>query len=163
MEDRFKPLLSSPIFNKLMQILDVSSWSCDDNVLSTSCDDEIKELTQYYEILFCQNGLDTHQISNEWDWLKSYLLSILKWKSKIDYLQIWKKTFTNKGIAAEHKNVLHINDILLITPFTNAKLERVFNRMNRINAASRNRLHNVHWGINPLKNFTSSFLPSPSP
>ena len=45
MEDRFKPLSSSPIFNKLMQILDVSSWSCDDNVLSTSCDEEIKELT----------------------------------------------------------------------------------------------------------------------
>ena len=94
------------------------------------------------------------------DW--TYLLSILKWRSKIDYLQIWKKTFTNKGIAAEH-NFLHINEILLITPFTNAKLERVFNRMNRINAASRNRLHSVHWGINPLKNFTSSFLPSPSP
>ena len=132
-------------------------------MLSTSCDDEIKELTQYYETLFCENGLDTHQVSNEWDWLKSYLLSILKWRSKIDYLQIWKKTFTNKGIDAEHKNVLHINEILLITLFTNAKLKRVFIRMNRINAASRNRLHNVHWDINPSKTLPFLFCWAPLP
>ena len=56
MEERFNPLSSSPVFNNLMQILDVLSWSCDDNMLSTFRDDEIKVLTQYYEMLLCQNG-----------------------------------------------------------------------------------------------------------
>lgn len=40
----------------------------------------------------------------------------------------------------ECKNVLHIIELLLITPFTNAKVERLFSRMNRIKTTLRNRL-----------------------
>ena len=39
----------------------------------------------------------------------------------------------------ECKNELHAVEILLITPFTNAKLERVFSRMNQRKTDSRNR------------------------
>ena len=40
----------------------------------------------------------------------------------------------------ECKNVLHIFEILLITPFSNAKLERVFSRMLRVKNDWHNRL-----------------------
>lgn len=54
-----------------------------------------------------------------------------------------KQIFTNKGIAAEYKNIftfsiLHIVEILLITPFTNVKLEQVFSRMSKIKPLSKN-------------------------
>ena len=57
-----------------------------------------------------------------------------------DYLKFWKEVFLNEGLQDECKNVLHIIEILLITPFTNAKVERVFSRMNRLKTDSRNRL-----------------------
>ena len=54
-----------------------------------------------------------------------------------------KQIFTNKGIAAEYKNIftfsiLHIVEILLTTPFTNVKLEQVFSRMSKIKPLSKN-------------------------
>ena len=64
----------------------------------------------------------------------------MKSQTKIDYLEVWKSIFTNDNVKRECKNVLHVIELLLITPFTNAKLERVFSRMNRIKTESRNRL-----------------------
>ena len=64
----------------------------------------------------------------------------MKSQTKIDYLEVWKSIFTNDNVKRECKNVLHVIELLPITPFTNAKLERVFSRMNRIKTESRNRL-----------------------
>ena len=58
----------------------------------------------------------------------------------MDYLEIWKSIFTNDNVKRECKNVLHVIELLLITPFTSAKLERVFSRMKRIKTESRNQL-----------------------
>ena len=72
--------------------------------------------------------------------VKAYLEPILKSQTKIDYLEVWKSIFTNDNVKRECKNVLHVIELLLITPFTNANLERVFSRMNQIKTESRNRL-----------------------
>ena len=58
----------------------------------------------------------------------------------IDYLEIWPKLLRNKDVQASCSNVLHIIELLLITPFTNAKLERMFSRLNRVKTDYRNRL-----------------------
>ena len=50
------------------------------------------------------------------------------------------KFFTNSTILEECKNIFHIFKILLVTPFTNAKVERVFSRANRIKTDWLNRL-----------------------
>ena len=42
--------------------------------------------------------------------------------------------------SASCSNVLHIIEFLLITPFTNAKLERIFSRLNRVKTDYCNRL-----------------------
>ena len=44
----------------------------------------------------------------------------------------------NEGVVRECKNELHAVEVLLITPFTNAKLERVFSRMNQRKTDFRN-------------------------
>ena len=72
--------------------------------------------------------------------VKAYLEPILKSQTKIDYLEVWKSIFTNGNVKRECKNVLHVIELSLITPFTNAKLERVFSCINRIKTESRNRL-----------------------
>ena len=40
--------------------------------------------------------------------------------------------FTNEEIVKECDNIFHLNEILLITPFSNGKLERMFSRMLRV-------------------------------
>ena len=56
----------------------------------------------------------------------------MKSQTKIDYLEVWKSIFTNDNVKRECKNVLHVIELLLITPFINTKLERVFSCMNQI-------------------------------
>ena len=65
---------------------------------------------------------------------------IISGLEKINYLHVWSKVFCNQYAKENCNNVLHIIEILLISPFTNAKLERVFSRMNRVKTDSRNRL-----------------------
>ena len=43
------------------------------------------------------------------------------------------------NVKRECKNVLHATELLLITPYNNAKLENVFSHMNQIKTQSRNR------------------------
>ena len=169
MEEQFNPLSSSPVFNNLMQILDVLSWCrfwmfyrdlamikcfqhsgmmksrCWLNIMRCCCVKMDRTITR-----FEMNGTSWSQIFSQFQKHQ---------RSKINYLQALKKIFTNEDIAAtECKNVLQIDEILLITPFTNAKLERVFNRISRIHTESRNHLHSVHWCINLLKNNTPLFF-----
>ena len=56
------------------------------------------------------------------------------------YLRVWQTIWKNQIIQEECKNVMHIIELLLVTPFTNAKVERLFSRMNRIKTTLRNRL-----------------------
>ena len=55
-------------------------------------------------------------------------------------MEIWECDFSNENIIEECKNVLHIFNILLITPFSNAKLESMFSRMLHVKNDWRNRL-----------------------
>ena len=118
----------------------MSSWPTEENVLSTYCNEEILLVVNHYEKLLSLNGFNIEEISPEWDRVKAHLESILNSQTKIDYLEIWKSIFTNDNVKRECKNVLHVIELLLMTPFTSAKLERVFSRMKRIKTESRNQL-----------------------
>ena len=48
------------------------------------------------------------------------------------YLDIWEKVFKSEEIKNDCPSVLHIIELLLITPVTNAKLERLFSRMGKV-------------------------------
>ena len=108
MEDRFKVVSTSPIFENLILVLDVSMRPLEVNILSSYYNDEIFAVTNHYEQLLTQNSCDIFQIPMERDRLKSYLIPILKSQSKVDYLEVWKGIFKNKGVVREYKNVLHV-------------------------------------------------------
>ena len=108
MEDRFKVVSTSPIFENLILVLDVSKRPLEVNILSSYYNDEIFAVTNHYGQLLTQNGCDIFQIPMERDRLKSYLIPILKSQSKVDYLEVWKGIFKNKGVVREYKNVLHV-------------------------------------------------------
>lgn len=63
-------------------------------------------------------------------------------KNEEDYLNIRGKVFSSL-MKNKCKNILTIIKILLITPVTNAKLERMFKRMMRVKTGWRNTLVNV--------------------
>ncbi|XP_066915547.1 zinc finger protein 862-like [Clytia hemisphaerica] len=138
MENRFSNMMASPVFENLVTILDVSLWPEEDKGLLDYGDESVNALVDHFRSLI-EKKCNVSQISSEWDRLKLSLSPKLKAGEK-DYLKVWKEVFSNKGLQDECKNVLHIIEILLITPFTNAKIERVFSRMNRLKTDSRNRL-----------------------
>ena len=45
---------------------------------------------------------------------------------EVRYLDVWSKVFTNISLKDECADVLHVVNLLLIMPFTNAKVERMF-------------------------------------
>ena len=51
---------------------------------------------------------------------------------KAKYLDIWERIFINKETVKECDNILYLIEILLITPFSNGKLERMFSRVLRV-------------------------------
>ena len=60
------------------------------------------------------------------------MLPIISNNKKSSFLDICKIVFTNATIIKECRNVLDIFELFLICLFTNAKLERMFSRMNRV-------------------------------
>ena len=56
------------------------------------------------------------------------------------YLDVWKKISTNADVKHKCRNGLDIIEILLVTPFSNAKLERMFSRMAYVKSDWHNRL-----------------------
>ena len=86
------------------------------------------------------NGCEVSKVSEEWFTLKAYVTPIVKNHKKVKYHQIWKKIFEDSDLEKECENVLHVIEILLITPFANAKVERLFSRINRVKTIKRNRL-----------------------
>ena len=43
--------------------------------------------------------------------------------TKLNYLDVWQKLLVNESVKSQCSEVLHVIKLLLITPFTNAKLE----------------------------------------
>ena len=90
------------------------------------------KLSNHFEALLQLNQCVVISIPNESDILKAYVLPMLTSIDSIDYLQIWSKLFKNKDVMSNCSKVLHIIELLLITPFSNAILERMFSQMNQV-------------------------------
>ena len=65
-------------------------------------------------------------------------MPIIKNNLKAEHLDIWKIIFNDNNIIKECRNTPDIFEIMLIYPFSNAKLERIFSRMNRVKTNWRN-------------------------
>ena len=119
--------LPSPAFSNIPLLLDTSSWLRNDSF--SFGNREIDELTDHYLALLEKNGCDVSKIPNEWTRL--YIYPRLHSSPDESYLEVWRRTFINGEAMAECNN-MHIFEILLIVPFTNTIVERLFSRMNRV-------------------------------
>ena len=72
--------------------------------------------------------------------LKTHVIPIQNNSPKVKYFKIWEHVFSNENVIEECKNVLRIFKILLITPFSNAKLENMFSRILHVKNDWHNRL-----------------------
>lgn len=140
MENCFDDLSISPLFKHMLCLLDTSSWPKEEQLISEFGGKEIAEICSYFEPLLKENGCHVDQVENEWDMLKLFVVPIVKNNPSLKYFDFWQRVFTNRDINNECGNVLHIIEILLITPITNAKLERMFSRLARVKTDWRNRL-----------------------
>ena len=138
MSSRFEDLTASPVFKHLATILDVSSWP--NNELAMFGESAILELSDCFEELLIKNGCEIDKLLPEWICLKAHVIPIIKNNQKEFYLKIWQRVFKSDLVKEDCDNILHIIEILLCTPFTNAKLERMFSRMARVKTDYRNRL-----------------------
>ena len=93
-----------------------------------------------FKELLLRNNCQLENILPEWTVLKSYMMSIIKNNLKAKYLDIWKIIFNDDNIIKQCRIALDIFEIKLICPFSNAKLERIISRMNRVKTDWKNRL-----------------------
>ena len=66
------------------------------------------------------------KILGEWENLKALVVPVIINNKSSGYLEIWKRIFTNHEVKAECMNVLQVLEILLMIPFINTKVERMF-------------------------------------
>ena len=123
MERRLEILLTSPAFSNLVSFLDTLIWQIDDENFATFGENQILKFS---------NSFNIYHVQTEWDRLKNYVRYILEKQPQNNLSEYMEKIFTNSTISEECKNVLHIFEILLVTTFTNAKVEQVFSGMSRI-------------------------------
>ena len=137
-EARFSSLPDSVIFKNISLLLDTSAWPKDDS--ANFGYKGIKELSDHFNALLEKNGCDVQSTNKAWIRLKLFILPILQNNQKESYLEIWHHSFANTELMSDCKNVMHLFEILLVVPFTNAIVERLFSRMNRVKTDFRNRL-----------------------
>ena len=135
---RFESLPICPVFKNLVDILDCTQWPTDVTQLMSYGDSNMTELIKHLTPLLEHNSCNIAEIPAEWDILKNRLRSLIQHNSS--YLNVWSGVFTSEEFRKECGNVLHIIELLLITPFSNAKLERMFSTMGRVKTDWRNRL-----------------------
>ena len=135
---RFDNLATCPVFKNLVQILNCAKWPKKKEDLLHFGDEEINELVDHFKVLLEKNGCVIENVPAEWDILKNKLFQTLS--PNQSYLDVWSNVFKNDEFNTECQNILHIIELLLITPYSNAKLERMFSAMGRVKTDWRNRL-----------------------
>ena len=86
---------------------------------------EVIEFFRHFEVLLGNGKCDMAKILDETD------VSMIISNKSFGYLEVWRHIFANHKVKAECMNVLHVLEILLVTPFTKVKVERMFSQMTR--------------------------------
>ena len=140
-ESTIEDLRRNPIYKNLIPILDIETWPDDADILFTYGESCIDEIVEALEPLLVSNQCNVKNIPNQWLSLKQRVIEIKKsCATKLNYLDLWQKLLVNASVKSQCSDVLHVIELLVITPFTNAKLEQMFSRTNRVKTDFRNQL-----------------------
>ncbi len=122
------------LFTALVKILDTEVYpekGLDDDYGEV----EVKLVVDRFSDLLHANGCDVMKIQCEWDELKQLVMTTgLK---NMTYVDVWAKLFSSSK-KESLSNILHVAEILLVVPISNAILERMFSTMNRVHSDWRN-------------------------
>ena len=122
------------LFNALVKVLDTEVYP-EVGVDDAYGLDEVRLLVERFHVLLTANGCDMEKIESEWDDVKEMVVTTgLK---GTNYIDVWAKLFTSSKKEAL-SNILHLVEILLVVPVSNALLERMFSTMNRVHTDWRN-------------------------
>ena len=141
-QSRFSNFQDTAVFRNIVRLLDIKTWPTAPD--SSFCENELGEIIDEFSELLSRNHYDTSLISSEWLALQHHLIPTVANNPKEHYLDIWSRMYINSDVKEECKNVLHLIEILLCTPFTNAKVERGFSRMARVKSDFRSQLSHSH-------------------
>ena len=84
-------------------------------------------MVEALELFLINNQCNVKNIPNQWSSLKQTVIEIKKGcATKLNYLNVWQKLLVNESVKSQCSNILHVIELLLVTTFTNAKLERMF-------------------------------------
>ena len=84
-------------------------------------------MVEALQLFLISNQCNVKNIPNQWSSLKQRVIEIKKGcATKLNYLNVWQKLLVNESVKSQCSNVLYVIELLLITTFTNAKLERMF-------------------------------------
>ena len=100
MENRFANLVTSPVFQHHIQLLDTSSRPQDIS-LSAFGDKEIDSIRIHFHQVLSINGCSIVEILPEWQALKGHVMPIAVNNKSVKYLDVWKKIFTNADVKRE--------------------------------------------------------------
>ena len=130
LDGQFDVLRQNPVYENLIPILDVETWPEDEDSLFDYGDTCIEEFKSSLGLLLI-NKCKIQNISSQLGLLRHRVHEIKKGCTMpLNHLDVWKVLLLNESVKTESADVLQIIEILLITLFTNAKLEWMLSRMN---------------------------------
>ena len=80
-EERFKNLRDSPIFNNIGTLLDTFSWQISADA-GTFGNQQVIEICVQFRVLLESNGCDTSKVAPMWLTLKSYIIPLIQNKDR---------------------------------------------------------------------------------
>ena len=131
---RFDKPVTDKLFNALVKILDTEVYP-EEGVDDGYGLNEVRLLVERFDVLLNANGCDVTKIESEWADVKEMVVTTGLRGNK--YIDAWAKLFTSSK-KKDLSNILHLLEILLVVPISNALLERMFSTMNRVHTDWRN-------------------------
>ena len=135
---------------KGVNLLNYIVWPIDTAAFDTFGDSEVSALVNHFKPLLEKNEVSLSAISTEWTAFKYYAAQNLQGNSKI-----WPLLLTQ--YQGKFPNLIHLIEILLLFPISNATVERGFSTMRRIKTDWRSRLNEET--LNHLLRISSDGLP----
>ena len=140
MENRFKDLKEAPVYKHLCPILDTQSWPTEESQLIAHGDESVMKLVQHFTALLQKTRCDVSKDTMLTEWSSLKLLISESYGKAVPYLDVWAAIFSLPAHSSKFSNILNIIELLLITPVSNAIVERMFSTMARMKPKLHNRM-----------------------
>ena len=126
-ETRFSPMLDDPVFIAVATFLNTGNYKHQQSS-DELFDNSVKLIYDRFETLFQANGCDKTLLKTEFRTLFTHVTTFLK---NMSSTKCWPQLFQLQD-SVSLRNILHITELCIAIPLSNAECERVFSFMWRI-------------------------------